>query len=147
MNREEILRKFLRTISQESANVSMNETLIKRGRRKKIPSGTAVNEEILQEEQQPGPSRQCNNLAESSNDESRDEKEVDRTTCKMCKIPWIELTEKSKDRFQYDICDTCICPKCYDKRDTSTDDDLLCRICIGSLILRSGFYSTVHSGA
>ena len=81
MNREEILRKFLRTISQESANVSMNETLIKRRRRKKILSGTAVNEEILPEEQQPSPSRQCNNLAESSNDESRDEKEVDGTTC------------------------------------------------------------------
>ena len=41
-----------------------------RGRGKKIPSGTVVNEEIPLEEQQPGPSQQCNNLAKSSNHQS-----------------------------------------------------------------------------
>ena len=54
---------------------------------KKISSGTAFDEEIPQEEQQPGPLRQCNNLVESLNDESIDEKEDDRTTFKICKIP------------------------------------------------------------
>ena len=49
-----------------------------------------VNEEIPQEEQQTGTSRQCNNLAESSNDESSEDEEDDGTTCKICKIPWIE---------------------------------------------------------
>ena len=39
-------------------------------RGKKIPSGTVVNKELPHEEQQPGPMRQCNNLSESSNDES-----------------------------------------------------------------------------
>ena len=34
--------------------------------RKEEPSGTVVNEEIPQEDQQPGPSQQCNNLAKSS---------------------------------------------------------------------------------
>ena len=51
-----------------------------RGRGKKIPSSTVVNEEMPQEEQQPGPLRQCNNLAESSNDESSVEGEKDGTT-------------------------------------------------------------------
>ena len=45
-----------------------------------------VSEEILQEEKQPGPSRQCKKLAQSSNDESSDE-EDDGTTCKVCQIP------------------------------------------------------------
>ena len=56
----------------------MNETLINllqqnkadkvggRGRGKKMPSGTLVNEEMPQEEQPPGPSWQCNNLIELS---------------------------------------------------------------------------------
>ena len=83
----------------------MNETLInllkqnrvqkvagERGRGKKIPSGTVVYEEISQEEQQPDPSRQCNNLAKTS------------------KI------EKCADWVQCDICDEYICPKSYDKR-------------------------------
>ena len=56
------------------------------------------NEEIPQEEQQPGPSRQCNNLAESLNDESSNE-DAD-TTCKIFRIPWIELTEKCGDWVQ-----------------------------------------------
>ena len=64
----------------------MNETLInllqqnkaenvrrKSGRGKKIPSSTVVNKKIPQEEQLPDPLWQCNNLAESSNDESSDE--------------------------------------------------------------------------
>ena len=58
--------------------VSMNETLMnvlkqnrdekvgRRGRGKKISSEMVANEEMLQEEQQPSPSRQYNNLAESS---------------------------------------------------------------------------------
>ena len=61
----------------------MNETLMNllqqnraekvEGKRKwkKLPSGTVVIEKIPQEEQQPGLSRECNNLAESSYDESR----------------------------------------------------------------------------
>ena len=60
LNREGILKKLLRTISQESANVLMNETriiLLQQNRaekdwgirrRKKISSGTAVDEEISQ---------------------------------------------------------------------------------------------------
>ena len=60
-----------------------------RGRGKEIPSGTYASEEIPQEEQQPRPLRQCNNLAKSSNDESSHKEEDDGTTCKICKIPWI----------------------------------------------------------
>ena len=77
-----------------------------------------------QQEQHPGPLRQCNNLAESSSDESSVEEEDDGTsTCKICKIPWTELTEKCRYWVQRDICDEYICPKCYGKRDISTDDD------------------------
>ena len=47
---------------------------------------------------EPGLSRKCNNLAESSNNENSDEKEDDGTTCKYCKIPWIKLTDKCGDR-------------------------------------------------
>ena len=57
-----------------------------RGAGKKILSGTVVSEEILQEEQQPDPFRRCNNLAESSNNESSDV-EDDHTTCMIYKIP------------------------------------------------------------
>ena len=46
---------------------------------KKIPLGMVVNEEIPQEEQHPGPSRQCNNLAESLNNGSSDEEKDDGT--------------------------------------------------------------------
>ena len=102
-----VLGPPLRTVSQENANAPLNETFInllqynrtervreKRGRGKKIPSGTFVNEEIPKKEQQPGPSPQCNNLVKSSNDESSDEVEDDGTACKIWKIPWIELTER-----------------------------------------------------
>ena len=105
MNRKDFLRKLLRTISQERTNVRMKETPINllqqnraekvgggRRRGKQIPSGMVVNEKISQEEQQPGPSRPYNNLAESSNYESSDEEEDDGTTSKICKNPWIELT-------------------------------------------------------
>ena len=101
-----------------------------RGERRKIPSGTIVNEEIPPEEQQPGPSRECNNLAKSSNDESSDE-EDDNTTCKTCKIRWIELMEKCEEWVQWDICDEYICTKSYGDRNISTDDDFFYRICIG----------------
>ena len=37
-------------------------------------------------------------------------------TCKICKIPWIELTEKCGNWVQCAICDEYICPKRYDKR-------------------------------
>ena len=47
-----------------------------RGRGRKIPSDTVVNEEIPQEEQQPGPSQQYNNLAKSSNDERRIQRRI-----------------------------------------------------------------------
>ena len=79
----------------------------------------AVNKETPQEEQHPGPSRQCNNLAESSNGESSDEE--DDGTCKICKIPWVELTEKCGDWVQCNICDECICLKCYGNIDISAD--------------------------
>ena len=61
----------------------MNETLINllqqnraekiegKNKRKMLPSSTVVIEKIPQEKQQPGPSRQYKNLAESSHDESR----------------------------------------------------------------------------
>ena len=112
----------------------MNETLTnflhfgrkfggKRGKGKKIPSGAAVNQETLQEEQHSGPSRQYNSLAESQNDKSGDKEEYDGTTCKVYKTAWIELTEKCGDWIQSDICDEYIYPKCYDKRDVSADDD------------------------
>ena len=78
-----------------------------------------------QEQQQQGSSRQCNNLAASSNDESNGEGEDDGTTCKICKIPWKELMEKCGYWIQCDICDEYICPKCYEKRNISADDDFL----------------------
>ena len=96
---------------------------MKGGERKEDPSCMVVNEEIPQEEQQPGPSWQCKNLAELSNDESSVEEEGDGTTCSICKILWVELMEKCGDWVQCDICDEYICPKCYDKRDISADDD------------------------
>ena len=89
----------------------------KEGRGKKIPSSTVVNEEIHQEEQQPGPSQECKNLAESWNDGCNVEEEDGRSTCKNCKLPWIELMEKCKGWVQFDICDKYICPKCCDKID------------------------------
>ena len=125
LNREENLRKLPRTISQETTNVLMSETFInllqekrakkfggKRGRGKKIPSGTAVNDEIPQEKQQPGPSRIRNNLDKSSNGESSNEEESGGTTCRICQIPRIELMEKCGYWVQFDICDEYIYPKC-----------------------------------
>ena len=77
MNREEILRKLPRAVSQETENVSMNETAANllqqnktekvgagRGGGRKISSGTIFNAQIPQEEQQSGPLWQCNNLSE-----------------------------------------------------------------------------------
>ena len=102
MHHEEILRKLPRTISQESTNVSMDKTHIslfqqnraekiggRRGREKKIPAAMVANEKIAQEEQQPGLSRRCSNLADSLNDERRNEEEDEATTYKICKILWI----------------------------------------------------------
>ena len=72
----------------------------------------------------PGPSPECNKLAESSNNECSDEKEDDGTaTCKICKIPWIEMWRLGSMR--YTVCDEYICPKCCDKRDISADDVFL----------------------
>ena len=51
------------------------------------------------------PSWQCKNLVESSNDESSVDEEDNGTTCKICKILWIELTKKCGDWFPGDICD------------------------------------------
>ena len=94
-------------------NVSMYETLInfiaakkggkvgRRGRGKKIPLGTVVNEEVPQEEQQLGRSQQCSNLAESSNDESSDG-EGDDTTCKMCKIGFNAICTMNVSSFVLD---------------------------------------------
>ena len=70
---------------------------------------------------QSGKLRQCNILTESSNDESSDEEEDDGTTCKICEIPWIELTEECGDWVECNICKEYICPKCYDKRDIYAD--------------------------
>ena len=94
-------------------------------KRKKKEYTTVINEEIPQEEQQPGPSWQCNNLAESLNDETSDKEKDDGATCKICKIPRIELMEKCEDWVQYDLCHEYIYPKCYDKSDFSTNDDFL----------------------
>ena len=129
MNCEENLSKLLRTISQESANVSINETLInllQQNRAEKKLGGKEEekgrynqvrlpNDEIPEEEEQLGPSQQYNNLAESLNDESSDEKNCE-TTCKVCKTPWIEMTEKYRDWAQCNICDEYVCQKCYGKR-------------------------------
>ena len=66
--------------------------------------------------------QQCNNLAQSSNDEGSDE-EDDGTTCKICEIPRAGLKEKCGYWVQCDICDEYIYAKCYDKRDLSANDD------------------------
>ena len=66
---------------------------------------------------------QCKNLVESSNDDSSVDEEGNGTTCKICKILCIELTKKCGDWFPGDICDEYKCPKCYDKREISVDDD------------------------
>ena len=50
-----------------------------RGRGKKVPQDMAANKEILQVKQQPGPSWQCTNVTESSNDETSDEEKDDGT--------------------------------------------------------------------
>ena len=76
----------------------------------------------------PGPSRQCNNSVEYSNDDEED----DGTTCKIYKIPWIELTEKCGDWVQCNIRNEYISPKCYGKKDISPDDDFFCSVCIRS---------------
>ena len=60
-------------------------------------SGAVFSEGTPQEEHQPGPSRQSNNLVEPSNDESSDEEEHDGTTCKFCEFSWIELMKKCGD--------------------------------------------------
>ena len=91
-------------MSQEGTNPTFNKTLInllqqnraenvsfggggggERKRKDDISSGRYVNEVIIQKEQQPGLSGKFNNLAKSSNDESRDE-EDDGTTCEFCEI-------------------------------------------------------------
>ena len=59
------------------------------------------------------------------NDESSDEDEDYGTTCKICKIYWIELTKKCGDWVQCNIYSEYICTKCNDKRDISADDDFL----------------------
>ena len=41
----------------------------------------------------------------------------------ICKISCKELTEKCGYSVQCDLCDEHICPKFYDKRDNSVDDD------------------------
>ena len=64
-----------------------------------------------------------NNLAKSTNDGNSDDEENDGTTCKICKISSIEVTEKFGDWIECDTCDEYICPKCYDKRDIFADDD------------------------
>ena len=55
-----------------------------------------ANEEMSQEEQQPGLSPQSNNLDESLNDESDGEEEDDGTNYKFYKIPWTELTKNEE---------------------------------------------------
>ena len=47
----------------------------------------AVNEQIPQEGQQSGLSRQCNNLVKSSNIKSSDEEEDDGTTARFARSP------------------------------------------------------------
>ena len=83
------------------------------GRGKKIPSGTVVNEEILQEQEQPCISLQCNNLAKWLNGDSSDEEEED------------DGTNRNVKTVQCDVCDEYILSKFYDKRDISADDDFL----------------------
>ena len=112
LNQEEILKKLLRAISQETANISMNETLINLLQQNKTVKCGGKEEmkrryhqvrlSMPQEEEQSGPWRLCNNLTESSNGESSDE-EDDGTTCQISKIPWIELIVKCGDWVQWDI--------------------------------------------
>ena len=95
----------------------------KRGEGKKIPSGAVFHEKVPKEEQQPGSSRQCNNLVELSNHESSHKEENDGTNCKIFKKIWRDLTEKCGDWVQWNICDEYICPKCYDQGDISAEGD------------------------
>ena len=82
----------------QSGRENRKEKRGKRERENTIPSGTVFNEEITQEELgRTFPLRQCNNLAETSNDESSDEK-YDHT-CKICKILWIELKRNVETGF------------------------------------------------
>ena len=55
------------------------------------------------------------------NYENSNEEVDDGTTCKICEIPWIELTEECGDWVECNICKEYICPKCYDKRDIYAD--------------------------
>ena len=67
--------------------------------------------------------RRCNNLTESSNDVTNNKEKDNGTTCKICKISSIELTDKEEDWVQCDICDQYIFPKCFDRTDIFADDD------------------------
>ena len=76
--------------------------------------------------------RRSSRQVHQGNDESSDEKENDVTTCKTCKIPWIELKEKCGGGVQCDIYDKYIYPRRYDKRDMIPQMIILfCSICIG----------------
>ena len=72
---------------QEKLNIDRSYCYSDKDTIKKIPSGTVVNEEMLQEEQQPGPSLQCNNLAKSSNDESSNEEKDGLLPAKFARSP------------------------------------------------------------
>ena len=100
LNHEEILRGLPQTSSRESAfaneksHFSMNETIInllQLNSAEKVGKGGKKEErryhrfrfslkKIPQEKQQLGLSRQCDNLAVSSNNESSDEEEYNGTT-------------------------------------------------------------------
>ena len=128
LDRNEVLRKLPKTITEAQVDQSMNETLIdllqtkhgdkcviKKSWGKHVEAGIIVNTEPA-----------ANYVSDSSSEE---EDEDDGTVCKICSIKWIDLTENSSIWVQCDICGDYICPNCYRDDDLKDDEDFYCYIC------------------
>ena len=131
LNREEILRKLPRTIFQESANVSINQTLLnllkknraeKVGGRKRKRKENFITEEIPQEEQQSGLSMQrfCRIIEwweqrwrRWSYYQQNVQDPLDRTDGKMWRLGSVQYMRWY------------VCPMCYDKRHISVNNFFL----------------------
>ena len=129
LDRNEVLRKLLKTITEAQVDQSMNETLIdllqrnrgdkrvtKKSRGKHVEAGIIVNTEPA-----------ANYVSDSN---SQEEDVDDGTVCKICSFKWIDLTENSSMWVQCDICDDYICRNCYTDDDLKDDEDFYCYICL-----------------
>ena len=109
LDRNEVLRKLPKTITEAQVDQSMNETLIdllqtkhgdkciiKKSWGKHIEAGIIANTEPA-----------ANYVSDSSSEE---EDEDDGTVCKICSVKWIDLTENSGIWVHCDIRDDYICP-------------------------------------